>query len=135
MRAEDIYSFYNDYLIVGGAPKNKPYLQPLRSRGRGAQLFNKNIAGSFAPSSIRPGKALSKVVKLVDHSSTGEKGGGVEYVLVDDHADTVLSEMLTGNRILGASLAAFLFRDRQIALKDGSPNGLNRAGFAGGSNS
>ena len=45
-------------------------------------------------------------------------------MLVEDHADRVLSEMLVGNRILGASLAAFLFRDRSIALKNGSPGGL-----------
>lgn len=124
MRAEDIYSFYKDYLTVNGAPQSKPYLQPLRAKGKGAQLLNKNLAGSYAPSSIREGKALSKVIKLVDQPSTEQTGGQVGYLLVENHADKVLSEMLAGNRILGASLAAFLFRDRQLTLGNGLPDGL-----------
>jgi hypothetical protein len=124
MRLSDIEGFHADFMRVAGAPKKKPYIQPFLSRGKGAKLLNRNLQGSYAPKSIRPEQPLARVVKLVDHSSTGEKGGGVEYLLVQDHADKVLSEMLAGNRILGASLAAFLFRDRQLTLKNGSPDGL-----------
>lgn len=124
MRLSDIEGFHADFMRVAGAPEKKPFIQPFLSRGKGVKLLNKNLQGSYAPKSIRPEQPLARVVKLVDHSSTGEKGGGVEYLLVQDHADKVLSEMLAGNRILGASLAAFLFRDRQLVLENGSPDGL-----------
>lgn len=124
MRLSDIENFHADFMRVAGAPEKKPFIQPFLSRGKGVKLLNKNLQGSYAPKSIRPEQPLARVIKLLDHSSTGEKGNSVEYLLVEDHADKVLSEMLAGNRILGASLAAFLFRDRQISLNDGSPDGL-----------
>lgn len=127
MRLSDIEGFHADFMRVAGAPEKKPFIQPFLSRGKGVKLLNKNLQGSYAPKSIRPEQPLARVVKLVDHSSTGEKGGGVEYLLVQDHADKVLSEMLAGNRILSASLAAFLFRDRQLTLENGSPAGLINA--------
>lgn len=124
MLLSDIEEFHADYMRVSGAPENKPFIQPFLSRGKGVKLLNKNLQGSYAPKSIRPGQPLARVVELIDHSQSGEKGRGVEYSLVQDHADKVLSEMLAGNRLLGASLAAFLFRDREILLENGSPNGL-----------
>lgn len=124
MRLSDIENFHADFMRVAGAPEKKPFIQPFLSRGKGVKLLNKNLQGSYAPKSIRPEQPLARVISLIDHSSTEKKSGSVEYLLVEDHADKVLSEMLAGNRILGASLAAFLFRDRQIALNDGSPDGL-----------
>lgn len=127
MRLSDIEEFHSDYMRVAGAPDNKPFIQPFLSRGKGVKLLNKNLQGSYAPSSIRSGQALSKVVKVVDHSKTIEVGGpqsGIEYTLVSDHANRVLSDMLAGNRILGASLAVFLFRDRKIALGENLDDSL-----------
>lgn len=124
MQLSDIEEFHADYMRVSGAPENKPFIQPFLSRGKGVKLLNKNLQGSYAPRSIRPEQPLARVLKLIDHSESGEKGRGVEYSLVEDHADKVLSEMLAGNRILSASLAVFLFRDRKIFLENGSPNGL-----------
>ena len=111
----DIEEFYHEYMRVPDAPTGKPFLQPFLSRGNRARLLNKNLQGSFAPSSIRPGQPLSHVVELP--SQDGRRGGhdGV-YKLVDDHADKVLSEMLSGNKILSASIAIFLFRDRSVIL-------------------
>ncbi len=124
MRFGDIEEFHANFMKVAGTVEKKPFIQPFLSRGKGVKLLNKNLQGSYAPSSIRAGQAFSKVIKLVHHASTEREDGGVEYALVENHADMVLSEMLAGNRILGASLAVFLFRDRPIALKMGSPERL-----------
>lgn len=120
----DIEDFYTEFLTAKDAPSDRPFLQPFLSRGKGVRLQNKNVQGSYAPSSIRDGKPLSKVVNLIDRSAAGDGREGVEYSLVPDHADKVLSEMLVGNRLLGASLAVFLFRDHKIALNSGAPSGL-----------
>ena len=123
-RLRHIEAFHADYMRVPGAPENKPYIQPFLSRGRGVKLLNKNLQGSYAPKSIRPEQPLARVIRLIDHSSPEDEGEGVEYSLVEDHAEKVLSEMLAGNRILGASLGVFLFRDRFITMIDKPPNGL-----------
>ena len=124
MRLRDIEAFHADYMRVPGAPENKPFIRPFLSRGRGVKLLNKNLQGSYAPKSIRPEQPLARVIRLIDHSSPEDEGEGVEYSLVEDHAERVLADMLAGNRILGASLGAFLFRDRFITMIDGPPNGL-----------
>ena len=120
MHLSDIEEFHADYLQVSGAPAKKPYIQPFRSRGTGVLLLNRNLQGSYAPSSIRPDQPLSKVVRLQpDTSSGGTSGRNTKYELVDNHAEIVLSEMLAGNKIPAVSLAIFLFRERSLELPNG----------------
>ena len=109
-----IESFHAEYLAVGDAPPDRPYLQPFRSRGRGVPtLLNPNVQGSYAPSSIREGRPFSRVLQT---PFDGSSDASTIFRLVDDHADRVLSSMLAGNKIPAISLAAFLFRDRALAL-------------------
>ena len=116
MRLRDIEDFHAQYLRVPGAPKARPYIQPFLSRGAGVRLLNRNLQGSYAPSSIRPGQPLSHVIR-VDSDNTASVGGGdAKYELVEDHAEQVLSEMLAGKRLLAASLSIFLLRDHALAL-------------------
>lgn len=113
-RIRHIERFHEKFLRIGEAPDRKPYLQVFRSRGTGPDLLNSNIQGSYAPSSIRAGKPLSHVVALTESSDDAKHG--VSYSLVENHWAHVLSAMLSGNKILAASLAIFLFRDRQLVL-------------------
>ena len=116
MRLSDIEQFHSEYLRVPDAPPQRPYIQPFKSRGKGVSLLNKNLQGSYAQSSIRPGKPLSQVIRLVPNDQKGSGSSNLGYELVADHANKVLSEMLAGNRLLAVSLAFFLFRDRTLAL-------------------
>ena len=120
MSVRDIEAFHKDYLAIGGAPPQKPYLQPFRSRGTEVGLLNKNVQGSYAPSSIRTDQPLSRVVQVEPTSEGVLIRKNPRYWLVEDHANKVLSEMLAGNKILATSLAIFLFRDRTLALPNGS---------------
>lgn len=119
MGLSDIEKFHSDFLSIKDAPKSKPYIQPFRSRGKGVMLLNKNLQGSYAPSSIRPGQPLSHVIRIVKGDRQGEAGDRFNYELVEDHANKVLSEMLVGNKILAVSLSMFLFRDRLLSLPSG----------------
>ena len=113
---QDIEEFYHEHFTVPDAPDNKPYLQVFLSRGRGARLLNSNLQGSYAPSSIRPGKPFSHLVTLKTPVDGGGGEGAVQYSLVPNHAQQVLSQMLVGEKIPCTSLAAFLFRDRSLYL-------------------
>ena len=115
---QDIQEFYDEYFTVPDAPANRPYLKVFLSRGRGARLLNPNLQGSYAPSSIRSGKPFSHLVALKPRVDGGGEGA-VEYRLVANHVQQVLSRMLVGQRIPCVSLAAFLFRDRSLHLPDG----------------
>lgn len=119
-----IERFHGEFLRVPGAPPQKPYLQLFRSRGTGASLLNRNLQGSYAPSSIRLGQPLSHVIRVTANYSLTAGNQSFTYELVEDHADKVLSEMLTGHRLLAVSLAIFLFRDRVISLPTNEISGL-----------
>ena len=94
-------------------------MQVFLSRGVGVRLLNRNLQGSYAPSSIRAGQPLSHVISVRSEGSVTVNGGDAVYELAEDHADRVLSEMLAGKRILAASLAVFLLRDYALALPTG----------------
>ncbi|MEM7066820.1 MAG: hypothetical protein AAF572_27105 [Cyanobacteria bacterium P01_B01_bin.77] len=120
MQVSDIEEFFHKYLTVEGAPDQRPYLQPFRSRGTKVVLLNRNLQGSYAPSSIREGSPFSKVVDLVTQDSTGRKLNKVEYRLAPDHSDIALADLLKGERVPIIALAVFLFRDYGVYLEEPS---------------
>lgn len=120
----DIEEFHADYLGFPDAPSDRPYLRPFLSRGKGARLLNRNLQGSYAPSSIRRDKPFSRIVTLEPTQSSAEGANAVKYVLVDGHANRVLEEMLRWHKIPAVSLAVFLFRDRRLCMPDATIAGL-----------
>lgn len=119
----EIEKFHEQYLRFPDAPLKSPYLKPFRYRGTGVNLLNKNIQGSYAPSSIRQGKPFSHLIEIAVGTTEAERGG-VKYRLVDNHANIVLSEMLSGHKILAASLGFFLFRNHTLLLNNAEPMGI-----------
>jgi hypothetical protein len=115
--AADIANFYRKYLEVPGAPENRPFLQPFRSRGSGIRLSNSNTSGSYSEASIRPGRPLSHVLDIVPAAHEAKR----VYRLKKGHAEAVLSEMLFGQPVPAVALAAFLFRDRAFSLPSPAP--------------
>ena len=103
-------SFFDSYFAVAGSTTRWPYYVPFGNAGDlGGRFFNRNVAGSYAPSSIRPVNPLRQLA-AIDSSSSG-----VTFKLFGDHAATAAA-LLAGATIPGASLAAFLYRDFAFSL-------------------
>jgi hypothetical protein len=91
-----------DYLSVAGGPPGKPYYRPFwhgTVNDPGRYWLNPNLAGSFAPSSLRNVPAL-----IVDVSD------GL-FSLKPDHEMLALEHLLYGEPVSAVALGAFLYRD------------------------
>jgi hypothetical protein len=118
--AVNFVKFFDTYLKVDGAPENMPYLRlfwdtPFSPK---TALRNRNIAGSFAPSSIRTDSPLTNVIDI-----EGD-GRSVRYSLKADHAVLARKWLLFDKRVNAAALACVLFRDFGILGDDPSPEDL-----------
>lgn len=105
-------TFYEDYLKVGSAPDDRPYLLPFVLGKGGAQLFNKNVAGSYAPSSLRDVAPIRTVLKF------DGAGSQVTHELVAQHEQLALKSLVSQQRVPVDSLSIFLFRDHKIERTD-----------------
>lgn len=106
VQSKEFKIFFDTYLAVAEAPLGKPYVRIFTEGNPSAtKWINSNVAGSYAPSSIRPDKPLGNVIKVVG------KGNNAEYQLVPDSAAAALSHLLNGARISPLDLATFLYRD------------------------
>jgi hypothetical protein len=88
------------FRVPGGPPK-KPYFRPFwhQTRSAGQNWLNENIAGSYAPSSIR--KVPATVVQ--------PDGSG--YALRDHHAELALKNLLYGEQLPAYPLVVFYYRN------------------------
>ena len=97
------------YLLVNGGPAGKPHLRPFCANKRDAhqEWLNRNLAGSFSPSSIRvsPSAPFSRAVAIDSDSN---------YALRDNHVTVALRSLLLGQPMNVVDLAMFLYRDRGI---------------------
>jgi hypothetical protein len=98
--------FFDRYLRIAEAPEKKPYLVPFGRTGTGeALLFNQNVAGSYAPSSIRDVNPLYDVLEI---SAAGT------YTLLGGHAEAVRERILP-RALPFCATACFLYRDYGFA--------------------
>jgi len=107
----DILEFHDRYLRAADAPDDNPYVRPF-TQGHGLQQMNRNVAGSYAPSSIRGNGQIGKVV------SVQGSGRGATYDLHNNHAALALKGFLQDQKAPAASMAAFLYRDYGFKLDD-----------------
>lgn len=111
--------FFDTHFAVAGSTTKWPYYVPFGAAGDlSGRFFNRNVAGSYAPSSIRPVNPLRRM------TSIDATPAGVTFELMDDHAD-IAAELLKGDTVPGASLAAYLYRDFAMA-PGSSPSDLYR---------
>ncbi len=106
----DITDFHDRYLKVIGAPNKTPYVRPFRSRGHGLEVFNSNVAGSYAPSSLR---SRGKLIDVIEVQGQGREA---KYGLRPNHAPIARDRLLTKKIPVGA-LVAFLYRDYGFHLE------------------
>jgi hypothetical protein len=95
------WSNLEKHLQVPGGPPRKPNFRPFwhQTRKGGEDWMNANIAGSYAPSSIRKVPAT-----VVDPDGSG-------YALKGNHAELALENLLFGERLPAYPLAVFYYRD------------------------
>lgn len=101
--------FFTEYLLIEGAPSERPFLQPFTAISGGRpQLFNKNVAGSYAPSSLRD---VAPIRDVVDFEG---RGHSVTQSLRSGHDALALNALAFKQKIPVDSLATFLLRDHRI---------------------
>ena len=108
----DFAGFFDRYLKVGDALAGAPYAVPFNDRGSSLWL-NPNVAGSYAPSSLRDVSPLRQVADIfgsrVSHT----------FSLKEDDAKLCFVHLLHQKQMPVLPLAAFLFRDYAIEAEDG----------------
>lgn len=110
----DFKEFFNTFLTVAGGPH--PYVVPFVEQPTVHNEWqNSNLAGSYAPSSLREASPLPRVVEVIG------TGRDTRYSLRDDHAQLALTHLTFGNKIPGVDLAILLYRDYGLNSPYGNP--------------
>lgn len=104
-------SFFDLYLKPGGESRERPYLRPFsRTGAENSDIWmNQNVAGSYAPSSIRGDSPLRHVIEV----SSDRK-----YSLKNNHAELAFTHLAFKTKIPVVSLAVFMFRDFGFELEE-----------------
>lgn len=97
------------YLQVPDHPKDKPYFQPF-----GTGWLNRNLAGSWAGSSLRAGQPPFNVVEY--------DGAAKTFTLKDRHWELARATFLNDEPADPIAIAAFLYRDFAF-VTSGEPPG------------
>lgn len=103
--SEDIVPNWDElgtYMHVRGGPPGKPYYRPLwhgKDVDPARYWLNRNLAGSYAPSSLR-----NVPIRVIDI-----RGG--HFALRPGHARLAFEHLLYGQRLSAIALAAYLYRD------------------------
>ena len=112
--------FFDTFFRVSGAPPRKPYVLPFwdSPASESNKWFNQNVAGSYAPSSLRSDSPFLKVVGV----EGARKPTSIRYSLFNDDAKLAQRHLLYGTRLPALALAAFLYRDFAIEADEPSTN-------------
>lgn len=95
--------FFKQFFYVENHPLGAPYIKPFTEHEASAKnlWLKENVAGSYAPSSLRAGQPFRRVVQIE----------GRRYSLPKDHAARAFEHLLFSTPVQAAELAAFLYRD------------------------
>lgn len=109
--------FFDDYLRIEDADPDKPYFVPFTQSGEPSldTLWNnKNVAGTYAPSSLRPTAPLMKIIEIE------ESGYNSKWGIEDRHWQLARHHLCSGNQIPVESLATYLLRDYAFEVDEPS---------------
>lgn len=109
--------FFQRYLQVGNASDTHPYVLPFNENGAQANSvwLNQNVAGSYAPSSIRSESPMRRVADIFSRADGGT------YSLKEEHCKNALKYMLLDTPMPVLPLAVFLYRDYSLTLERDEP--------------
>ncbi len=99
----DFLQFFKQFFEVDNHPLGAPYIKPFTEQKASTKnlWLNENVAGSYAPSSLRLGQPFRQVVSIE----------GRKYSLPPDHAQRAFKHLLYSVPIQVADLAVVLYRD------------------------
>ena len=102
------------YLTVPGGPPGKPYFRPFwdQARNAGQDWMKRHPAGSYNPSSIRPGTAGARVLGI----------DGKSYNFEENHWEFAREHLLHGSKVPLVALCAFLYRNYGFTTSGVSPH-------------
>ncbi len=105
----DFTRFHQRFFLVKDHPIGTPYVKPFVNHVASEKnlWLNENVAGSYAPSSLRPNQPFRKIVIVNDGA----------YSLHPDHAKRALKYLLNNRRVSIADLSVFLYRDFGLLSK------------------
>lgn len=107
------HDFFNAYLRLRDT--DKPYYIPFtqaESPDKSELWYNKNVSGTYAPSSLRSTSPLLQVVEIQ------EGGHNAKWRLQQEHWKLARHHLAADSHVPAESLAAFLFRDYAIKTDD-----------------
>lgn len=95
--------FFKQFFEVANHPLGTPYIKIFTEQQASERnlWLNENVAGSYAPSSLRLGQPFRKVVDIENKT----------YSLPTDHAERALEHLLYSKPVQVADLAVVLYRD------------------------
>ncbi|WP_423746624.1 hypothetical protein V5735_19050 [Haladaptatus sp. SPP-AMP-3] len=109
--------FFDDYLRVKAEGAKTPYFVPF-TQATNASLeslwLNENVAGTYAPSSLRSTAPLLEIAEIE------KRGHNSEWGLIDDHWKLARLELCSNTKLPVESLAAYLLRDYGFNVDDPS---------------
>ena len=99
----DFISFFRQFLRVGNHPLGAPYIKLFTEQKASIKnlWLNENVAGSYAPSSLRPEQPFRQVVNI----------SGRKYSLPSNHAQLAFEHLLYSTPVQVADLSVVLYRD------------------------
>lgn len=99
----DFLSYFKKFFQVADHPLGTPYIRVFTDQKASEKnlWLNENVAGSYAPSSLRPTQPFRQVVEVENK----------EYSLFPDHAELALEHLLYKSQVQIADLSTFLYRD------------------------
>lgn len=124
-RTSDLNFDYNEFFdgFFKMRSGKKPYLVPftVENTSETELWFNKNVAGTYAPSSLRTTTPLLQVMNF-------EKDGRISrWKLLENHAELAREHLCNGEYIPVEALAAYLFRDHGFEVEQPSADTLVQA--------
>jgi hypothetical protein len=92
------------FLDVPGSESGRPYLRPFGTRDRdpGSEWLNRNLAGSYAESSLRQGQPPLKVV---------QGNGNGTFSMKEKHWELARLHLCSGEKVSVLALAGYYFRN------------------------
>lgn len=106
----DFTEFFRTFLSAKGGPTNRPYIVIFteESPSEHNRWFNQNVAGSYAPSSLRPEAPLRQVVDIEGRARA------TRYSLKPRHWQLARTHLAFGKQIPVMHLSVVLYRDFAI---------------------
>ena len=99
----DFLSYFKKFFLVANHPLGTPYIKLFTEQKPSNKnlWLNENVAGSYAPSSLRAGQPFRKVVNIQ----------AKKYSLPEDHARRAFENLLYADQVRVIDLAVVLYRD------------------------